>query len=192
MYLIIHETSTSSLLEILKSNKLLKSSEVQKLGLSIGQGAKNRKLTSNPRVSLEDSDFADKFDEVDGVYFRLVTLETPIQVNYGGGCVLVFSKEVLQNYRFVLNTEENFGFYIGQEGKEAEAQFSGEPGVTITNYSNLHILKEYKFNPYSSEIVVMDNVSLMYLQSIFMKKDAITTKFAKLLQSQNIPLYAIA
>jgi hypothetical protein len=192
MYLIIHETSTSSLLEILKSNNLLKSSEVQKLGLSLGQGSKNRKLTSNPRISLEDGDFADKFDEVDGVYFRLLTLETPIQTNYGGSCVLVFSKEVLQNYPFVINTEENFGFCIGHEGKEAEAQFSGEPGITITNYSNLHILKEYKFNPYSSEIVIMDNVSLRYLQSVFMKKDQITFKLTSLLQSRNIPLYAIA
>lgn len=90
MYLIIHETSISSLLKILKDNLLLKSSKIQEFGLKTSQGNSKRRLSTDPKVSLHDSDFGSKYDEVDGVYFRLFTINTPIKTNYGGDCVLIF------------------------------------------------------------------------------------------------------
>lgn len=172
MYLIIHETLISNLKNILKSDKLFKSSttacspKITKL-----QGKKKRRLASNPRVSLTDPDFSEKYDEVDGVYFRLFDINTPVKLNYNGDCVLVFSNELLVDSKFVLNTEENFGFCIAEDGVRSEAQFSGEEGMTITNLDNLKFLEKYKFNYYNSEILIMDDVDLKYLRNIFVKKE---------------------
>lgn len=191
MYLIIHETTISSLSNILKVNSLFQSSKIQELGLTTAQGSKKRRLANDPKVSLRDKKFADKYDEVDGVYFRLLTLNTPIKTNYGGDCVLIFSKNILVNSKFVINTEENFGFCIAEDGVISEAQFSGEEGMTITNLQNLNLLKDYHFNPYSSEILILDNVNLNELQCIFVKYQLINTKLIEECNYKNIQLYAL-
>ena len=158
MFFIIHETSTDSLISILKNEMLFRSSKVQSLGLSSGQGAKNRKLSTTPFISLTNPNFNELYDEVDGVYFRLLKVDNKIDTHYGGQCIMVFSKELLDSYSFVLNTEENFGFCIAEEGKEANTQFSGERGMSIFTQEKLKLLQNYEFNPYSSEIVIMDNI----------------------------------
>jgi hypothetical protein len=191
MYLIIHETSLPSLLNILKADVLLKSSKIQELGLSTAQGSPKRRLSTDPKVSLRDSDFGDKFDEVDGVYFRLLNVSTPIKTNYGGDCVLIFSKDILDHNNFIINTEENFGFCIADDGVVAEAQFSGEEGMTISDLKNLNFLKEYNFNPYSSEILILGSVNLNDLQCIFVKQQLINEKLIEECNHKRIQLYAL-
>lgn len=192
MYLIVHETAIKSLFNILKVNRLLKSSKVQKIGAYTGQGSpKKRRLASDPRVSLVDSKFSSKYDEVDGVYFRLLNVSTPIETRYGGDCVMVFSKEVLDNDKFVINTEENFGFCIGPDGVVSESQFSGENGMSITDLKNLKLLKEYNFDPYQTEILIMDDVSLNLLQSIFVKHQLINDSLIEVCNQKHIQLYAL-
>lgn len=191
MYLIIHETTLPNLFNILKVGSLLKSSEIQKLGLPTTQGSPKRRLTNNPEISLKDSNFSDKYDEVDGVYFRLLTVNTPIKTNYGGTCVLIFSKDILNYNKFVINTEENFGFCIAKDGIVSESQFSGEEGMSVTTIENLHLLKEYNFNPYASEILILDNVDLKELRCIFVKKHLINDKLTDECNQRNIQLYAL-
>lgn len=186
MYLIMHETSLTNFLNILRIDTLLKSSEIQELGLTPSQGSPKRKLSKDPKVSLRDTNFSDKYDEVDGVYFRLLTWDTPIQTNYGGDCVLLFSKEILNNNKFIINTEENFGFCIAEDGIVSETHFSGEQGMTITNLKNFELLKKYSFNPYSSEILILDSVNLKDLQCVFIKHQFKNNKLEKELASKNI------
>lgn len=191
MFLIIHETSINSLISILENQMLYRSSKIQALGLEYGQGVKNRRLASNPRISLTDPDFDALYDEVDGVYFRLLKIETPIETRHGGTCVMVFSSHLLDSYNFVLNTEENFGFCIAEEGKEAESQFSGEPGISISTTKNLSLLDKYDFNPYASEIVITDNVNLKFLKSIFVKENYQNGYIINMCRNKNIQIYTI-
>lgn len=191
MYLIIHETSISSLLKILKAGMLLKSSKIQELGLPTSQGSPSRRLAKDPKISLVDRNFSDKYDEVDGVYFRLLTINTPIKTNYGGDCVLIFSKNILEDHSFVINTEENFGFCIAEDGVVSEAQFSGEEGMSITDLNNLNLLSKYHFNPYSSEILILDNINLSDLKCIFIKSELLSEKVIDLIGSEGIQMYAL-
>jgi hypothetical protein len=191
MFLIIHETSIDSLISILKNQMLYRSSKIQSLGLTYGQGTKNRRLASDPRISLTDPDFDTLYDEVDGVYFRLLRIETPIETRHGGTCIMVFSSQLLDSYSFMLNTEENFGFCIAEEGKEAESQFSGEPGISISTSKKLNLLEKYDFNPYNSEIVITDNVNLKFLKSIFVKENYQNEYIINMCKNKNIQLYTI-
>jgi hypothetical protein len=191
MFLIIHETCTDSLISILKNEMLFRSSKIESLGLSHGQGSKHRRLSTDPHISLTNSNFGELYDEVDGVYFRLLRVDSPIDVHHGGNCIMVFSKELLDSYNFILNTEENFGFCIAQEGKEANAQFSGEPGMTIFTKEKLSLLNNYEFDPYSSEIVITDNVDFKFLKSIFIKEAFQTDRLLDICRSKNIQIYTI-
>lgn len=141
------------------------------MGLPKGQGEPKRRLTKNPNISLEDPTFYTNYDEVDGVYFRLLDIQTPINTHYGGDCVLVFSHKLLNQKKFIINTTENFGFRIAEDGIVGQAQFSGDEGMSITDIKNLQLLDKVSFDPYSSEVLITDSVSLSTtLQSIFVKK----------------------
>jgi hypothetical protein len=128
---------------------------------------------------------------VDGVYFRILPLITPIKTNYGGDCVMIFSKDILNHNNFIINTEENNGFCIGKDGVVSESQFSGEEGMTITKYKNLNMLKNYPFNPYSSELVILDNIDLKYLKCIFVKYQLINDELVEECNHKDIQLYSI-
>lgn len=168
--ILIHETTNKNLSQILRTNVLLKSSQIQKLGLSTLQGNLKRKLCTNPKVSLYDKNFYEKYDEVDGVYFRLWSLNTPINLNYGE-CALVFLKDdILNHHNFIINTEENYGFCIAEDGIISKSHFSGEEGLTISTLKNLKLLDNITFNPYNSEVLILDNVKLTNLHSIIFKK----------------------
>jgi len=171
MYKLLHETTLNNLTSIIKFKALLKSSIIQELGLKPSQGSINRKLSESPDVSLLDDNFHKKYDEVDGVYFRLLNNNTPIRLHHGGECALIFSQDVLKHKKFVINTEENFGFCIAKDGIISKSQFSGEEGMTITKYENLNFLNKCTFQPYCSEVLIMDNVILRYLDKIFVPKE---------------------
>lgn len=138
-----------------------------------------------------DHHFYCRYDEVDGVYFRLYTVSTPIKILYGGECVLIFSEDILKIDNFVINTEENYGFCIGADGVVSKSQFSGEEGISITQYRNLNLLDTYPFNSYTSEIVILENVNLNCLQCIFVKQHLINENIIQHIKSRHIQLYAL-
>jgi hypothetical protein len=195
MYTIIHETTIPKLLGILNDGKLFRSSIVQELGLVTQGSTRQRKLTEDPHVSLYNRKFYDKYDEVDGVYFRLWTKDTIVET-ICGNCILVFSKDLLNHKKFVINTTENYGFCIAPDGQIASSQFSGEYGMTITDLKNFDLLKEYKFDHYNSEVVVLDNVNLKNLIRIIVQRrstliDSQIIILMEVCKHKNLKLYII-
>ncbi|MGL5962383.1 MAG: hypothetical protein ACRCZ0_10600 [Cetobacterium sp.] len=193
MYSVIHETNAENIINILKTNKLFRSSECQKRNLKKGQGYANRRLTKDPSISLTNLDFAQYYDEVDAVYCRLLRINAKItKLQFGdGNCILVFSEKILKDHRFILNTEENFGFQIAKNGHEGISQFSGEPGLTITSYNKLNMLANYDFDQNASEIAFLSNISLKYLKSIFVKEQYQTQNIINLCHMKGIQIYTI-
>lgn len=166
-FYLIHETSYGSLEKILQSGYLFISSKTQKLD-SVGQGSKNRRLTTDPMVSLTNPNFYDMYDEVDGVYLRLHPRTATIRSQFSE-CVLIFSTSLLNHLPFVINSEENFGFLIDREGIVSESQFSGEPGFSIRNIDNLKLLKDLvDFS--STEVVILKDVPISYIKYVFYTK----------------------
>ena len=192
MYIIIHETSIKGLLNIFRVEKLFKSSTIKELGLRVGQGSPDRRLATDPTVSLSDKEFYNKYDEVDGVYFRLLEVVTPVKSNHGGDCIMIFSKNILEDSDFVINTEENFGFCIAKDGVLAESQYSGEQGMSVTTIKNLPLLSRYNFDPYSSEIVILDDVDLSHLKCVFVKSNLISAQLIDECYHKKVQLYALS
>lgn len=195
MYTIIHETTLSKLLGILNSDKIFRSSIVQELGLVTQGSTRHRRLAKDPHVSLYNRKFYDKYDEVDGVYFRLWTKDTIVETIYGN-CGLVFSKDLLDHKKFVINTTENYGFCIAPDGQIAPSQFSGEYGMTIVDLKNFDLLKEYKFDHYNSEVVILDNVNLKNLIHIIVQRrstlmDSQIATLMEVCKHKNLKLYII-
>nr|WOZ30163.1 hypothetical protein PPFHPHBJ_00008 [Cydia pomonella granulovirus]WOZ44784.1 hypothetical protein HDNAPKKO_00010 [Cydia pomonella granulovirus]WOZ44920.1 hypothetical protein GGGKFHNK_00008 [Cydia pomonella granulovirus]WOZ45056.1 hypothetical protein BGFFOGFG_00008 [Cydia pomonella granulovirus]WOZ45577.1 hypothetical protein AAGMHLIN_00006 [Cydia pomonella granulovirus] len=79
---------------------------------------------------------------------------------------MLFSPHLLRYYDFVINTEENFGFMIAEEGIVGESQFSGEPAFSITSTTNLHLLNDIP-NVLGSEVLIRSNVDVKYLRALF-------------------------
>jgi hypothetical protein len=193
MYSVIHETNAENISNILKTKILYRSSEIQKRNLKKGQGSDNyRRLTKNPTISLTNSKFAQYYDEVDAVYCRLLRINAKIQTQFGdANCILVFSGKILKDHKFILNTEENFGFQIAEDGHEGISQFSGEPGLTVTSYKNIKLLANYDFNYNASEIAFLSNISLKYLKSVFVKEQFQTQDIINICHSNDIQIYTI-
>lgn len=168
MFDLYHETSFENVSKILESFELLKSSNIPK-HIKRGQGTANRKLTSDPMISLTDPEFYNDYDEVDAVFLRLKHFNHNDILRYND-CALIMNSHLLYTYDNVINTEENFGFMISENGKEGESQFSGDPGISIFNMQDIEILNTYKFDHYRSEVAVLSNISLKFLKKILMKK----------------------
>lgn len=101
---LIHETSCINVQRILLSRYLFTSGKTQNMRHVVGgQGGSNRKLARDPRVSLHESNFMEKYDEVDGVYFRLHPKLHHMTDTYSD-CVMVFSHKMLQDFDFVLTS----------------------------------------------------------------------------------------
>lgn len=179
MYELYHETSFSNLENILDEFTLFKSS----FSRSVGQGSRNKKrLTNNPKVSLIDGSFYNYYDEVDGVYFRLKKISDSISLKTND-VLLLFSGGMLDEYDSVINTEENFGFMISENGVEGESQFSGEMGISIYNQKDIDVLRNYNYDFERSEVVILDNVCLKFLKKIYLKK-----KFQTLLSPDTVEI----
>nr|CAC19151.1 hypothetical protein [Diadromus pulchellus ascovirus 4a] len=71
---LIHETTFENFVSILKSKMLYKPSE-NNLGNTV-QGSRNRRIVSDPFISLKNKNFYDYYDEVDAVYMRLYDEDT--------------------------------------------------------------------------------------------------------------------
>lgn len=180
MYELYHETSFRNLENILNEFTLYKSSFLTSEFI-IGQGGRNRKLTNNPKVSLTDKSFYNYYDEVDGVYFRLKKISDVISLKTND-VLLLFSGGMLDEYDSVINTEENFGFMISENGVECESQFSGEIGISIYNRQDIDLLRTYNFDFERSEVAILDNVCLKFLKKIYLKKKFQTLLLPKIVE----------
>ncbi|ACZ63515.1 PrGVORF29 [Pieris rapae granulovirus Wuhan] len=189
MYYLIHETSLSSLELILKSGYIFTSGKTQTIKETKGQGSKKRRLATNPATSLLDSEFYEHYDEVDGVYMRLQSKTDSVRLKFVD-CIMLFNMSLLKTNRFVINTEENFGFMIDEEGVVNESQFSGEPGFSITSLSNLYLLNDL-INAPASEVLLLDDVSILYLRTIFFNKLP-PQKIIDYLQKIRVPFFNIS
>jgi len=185
--LLLHDTN--NIVEILKSQILYKSSDIKSVR---GQGSLNRRLATDPTISLKDEFFYEHYDEVDGVYFRLLDVSTPLRIEYGNS-IIILSSTIFNDIPFVFNTTENFGFNISHEGTIGESQFSGDEGMTISSVKNFKLLENVVFDPYASEVVILNNVTIAkYAKYIFIKqgiknKDLIFDLCHKL----GIPIYTL-
>lgn len=187
---LIHETNCISVQRIMVSRYIYTSRRTQQMvDIITGQGGGNRRLAEDPRVSLTDPNFFDKYDEVDGVYFRLHPKLHHITHTYSD-CVMVFSHKLLQDFDFVLNTEENFGFFIDEEGVVGTSQFSGEAGMTVSDYRNLELVFEHMTNYDSTEVLIRDNVPVGYLRYVVFK-DAPPEGLVKLLERDNVEYFVV-
>jgi hypothetical protein len=168
MFLLLHDTN--NILEILKSKILYKASNIPKIkSFKIGQGSPNRRLATDPCISLKDKKFFQYYDEVDGVYFRLIYVDTPLKIEYGN-CIIIVSRSILSDSKFIINTDENNGFCIAEDGVVKESQVGGNPGMSITSFENLKLLKTFEFNPYTSEVVILNDVPIDYIATILSNK----------------------
>lgn len=189
MYDLYHETSYNNLTQILSSNELYKSSNLP-ANTQMGQGSSNRRLCKNPKISLENADFWKDYDEVDAVYLRLKEHGKNDILKYND-CALIFNGKLLSVYNNVINTEENFGFMISQNGVVGQSQFSGETGMSIYNMNEVEKLTNFQFDYSNSEVAVLDNIHLKFLKEIIIKKKFI--KFnQKLLNITKLPQLKIS
>ncbi|QBC76023.1 nesp044 [Neophasia sp. alphabaculovirus] len=192
MYDLVHETSCINLSKIVASNMLLMASETQRLDVTPFQGSKNRRLAADPAVSLTDTEFYERFDEVNGVYFRLHATTDVIKTLYNGDCVLVFDFGMLKQRKFIINTEENYGFCIARDGVLNISPMSDDMGLSVTNWDNLHYLNKVVFEPSRSEVVVVDNVHLTgTLLCVFVAKHCLSSNLAMQLHQQHILYFVL-
>lgn len=159
---IYHETTKNNYELIKKSGTLLKRSVTQMMvNVENGQGSGWRNLTTDPFYSLKNENFYNEVDEVDGVYLRPSVGQKKIMET---GVVLYFSLDAMKDNDFILNTEENNGFAIGEEGEVKESQFSGELGFSTTKYNVVKHLDKKDLE--NAEVVILNNLSLKYLTRV--------------------------
>lgn len=172
-YKILHETNSKFLDSILQTGKLLTSDHLNNLKnlKIIGQGSRNRRFCDPEETIKNRETYWKHCDEASGVYFRIFELDTPLKT-ISGDMILVFSKNILYKYNWILNTTENFGFYIDEPGVPGKSQFSGEPGTTYT-VDTLKQLELDFFDPYASELCIFQDVSLKFLKEIYIRESAL-------------------
>lgn len=147
---IVHFTSSAAFKSIRSSGWLLIQPERYSRDLFFhfeGSGRGSRRIGPND-LTIEQQK-QDIYDEGLGVYFRILP-EKPARKS--GVVAIVFSPDILTKYTdWFINTEENFGFKLGN--KLVEAPFSGETGRTVYDINSPEISDR-------SELVIPHSVKL--------------------------------
>ena len=149
---LVHGTSVEGYRSIMIMKRIL--DQVDRANLKIilaGQGSLNRSLGQ-----FDDDQLS---DEAQGVYFRLETTTSPLDLlKEPGDVFLIFSPNLLRQYKsWVINTEENFGFMIDEHGVKGEGQFSGEFGTSWVNYIPPEGVQEISG---ASELLIPNSINL--------------------------------
>lgn len=196
-YKLVHETTITNFLNIVKDQTIFKSSVLNTLGIDQAQCGRRVKLASDPTVPLSDPQFYDHYDQVDGVYFRIIPTTFPYANPEFEDCALVFDMGLLNHNKFIINRVENYGFCLGPEGVFAESPFSGEFGLSVMDLAKVDlILQDYvhpdgfrePFDPSNSEVVVMDNVNLNNLNMVVMDKEKLYRDVMDVCSHNNITI----
>ena len=113
---------------------------------AVFEGSVNRRIGPND-ISLEQQG-ENIYDEGIGVYFRVLPQKPQKQKSI---VAIGFRPNILDKYGWFINTEENFGFKLGDD--KVISPFSGELGRTIYNIDSPEITER-------SELVIPTSVSL--------------------------------
>lgn len=160
-YDIYHETVAENFFKIFESGQLMIKSHSEKIGGKSVQGSKSRRLATDPKITLKDPGFFTEFDEVDACYFRFKKSTQQFKnINRKSDCVLVFDENLVKDHVTVINTEENFGFMIGENGEMGNSQFSDEPGVSFFDPRTMEVVDYVDFFPECTEIACLENVDI--------------------------------
>lgn len=165
---LVHGTSIEGFMSIMIMRRVL--DQVDRANLNIlltGQGTSGRTIGQFDDVRLSD--------EAQGVYFRLETTTSPLDLlNEPGDVFLLFQPNLLRQYKlWVINTEENFGFMIDEHGVPGNGQFSGEPGTSWVNFISPEGIKELSI---SSELLIPNSINLDNLVGVAFKNEEVLNK----------------
>lgn len=174
---LFHVTSLDGYNGIIQSKNLLNQPSLVKKGIVIkGEGGLNRRI-GDRLATLVDKDWYKHFDEARGIYFRIAIEDDPFR--YGGDIVLEFSPDLLKQYpNWILNTEENFGFVLGNHGEIKESPFSGELGKTLYGKYTEKDLED--IIPGNAELTIdVPSINLKNLVNVRYKNENIKAKALK-------------
>jgi hypothetical protein len=136
------------------------------------EGSKNRKIakSSISLQSYKSEDYWKYYDEAIGIYFRPY-LDKPKLKPGESAIVLDFQKIREDSINWLINTEENNGFYISKPGFEARTSFGGELGISydetnwklcktnnLTNRCEVLLENSIYITPYLVEIISKEEV----------------------------------
>ena len=184
---VVHETTIEGFKMIMESQKLLTNKTRQKLGLCVkGQGCYKRRL--EPSDASLYKDFNRIYEEAYGSYFR-VDFDVSCRNHYNNfkfpitgwlDVCLVFSKDLLDQVDWILNTTENNGFYLNSLGMVGESMY-GEEGITYDS-SNIEKFppKDIKIFGEWTELVIKDDIDLSCLVEVIFKNKSDYEKYKHL------------
>lgn len=139
------------------------------------EGSKNRKIakSSISLQSYKSEDYWKYYDEAIGIYFRPY-LDKPKLKPGESAIVLDFQKIREDGINWLINTEENNGFYITKPGYRALCPYGGEYGISYdeTNW------KKCKTNnlTHRSEVLLENSIYITpYLVEILTKEETYST-----------------
>jgi hypothetical protein len=169
---------------IMESKKILTNKTRKKMGICIkGQGDCNR-VFGPSSISLEDKNYYKKYDEASGSYFRVdFATNSNKHKNYNyinsfGDVCLVFSKNLLEKTDWILNTTENFGFYINSLGVIGKSSYTGYKGKTY-DYSNIEKFpcKNTNISENDTELLIKNDIGISCLEKVIFKTKYIYKKY---------------
>jgi hypothetical protein len=184
---VIHETTIEGFKAIMKSKELLTNNSRKERGLCMkGQGCYNRRLGPLD-ASLTDKKFYNTYDEAYGSFFRVVfddSFENHESYDYNSGfddVCLVFSKDLLNKDNWILNTTENFGFYLNSPGSVGESSFTGRKGITYDSSNIDEFPPEHiRIRKNDTELLIKDDIDLSCLIEVIFKNKSDYEKYKHL------------
>ena len=193
---VIHETTIKGLEMIMKSQKLLTNKSRKELGLCMkGQGCYKRRLGPSD-ASLENKKFYNIYDEAYGSYFRvdfddnLKNHESyDYKIEFSDVC-LVFSKDLLNKDNWILNTTENYGFYLNLPGMVGKSSYTGYEGITYDS-SNIDRFpsKDIGIFKNDTELLIKDDIDLSCLVKVIFKNKSDYEKYKHLVPKKIEVIY---
>ena len=193
---VIHETTIKGFEMIMKNQKLLTNKSRKELGLCMkGQGCYKRRLGPSD-ASLKDKNFYNIYDEAYGSYFRvdfddnLKNHESyDYKMEFGDVC-LVFSKDLLNKDNWILNTTENYGFYLNLPGIDGKSSYTGYEGITYDS-SNIDRFppKDIEIFKNDTELLIKDDIDLSHLVKVIFKNKSDYEKYKHLVPKKIEVIY---
>lgn len=139
------------------------------------EGSKNRKIAKSS-ISLhlyKSKEYWKYYDEAIGIYFRPY-LDKPKLKPGESAIVLDFQKIREDGIKWLINTEENHGFYLDKPGVEALSPYGGERGISYDE-TNWKLCKTNNLTN-RSEVVLENSIYITpYLVEILTKEEEFST-----------------
>ena len=103
---------------------------------------------------------------------------------------LVFSKDLLNKDNWILNTTENYGFYLNLPGMDGKSSFTGYEGITYDS-SNIDRFpsKDIKIFKNDTELLIKDDIDLSHLVKVIFKNKSDYEKYKHLVPKKIEVIY---